>query len=48
MGRRFLKKIDADLKLDQHLLVPERLPRPWDKAGLFGRNAPLTVEVGSG
>src|SRR5262249_54578576 len=26
----------------------EALPRPWDSAALFGRAAPLEVEVGSG
>jgi tRNA (guanine-N7-)-methyltransferase len=48
MGRRALRKIDPGLDLSGHLLAPEQLPRPWDAAAVFGRVAPLEVEVGSG
>jgi tRNA (guanine-N7-)-methyltransferase len=48
MSRRSLKKIDPALDLSCHLLLPEQLPQPWDAASLFGRAAPLEVEVGSG
>jgi tRNA (guanine-N7-)-methyltransferase len=48
MGRRALKKIDPSLDLSQHLLGPEQVPRPWDAGAVFGRSAPLEVEVGSG
>jgi tRNA (guanine-N7-)-methyltransferase len=48
MPRRALRKIDPTLELSRHLLTWEQLPRPWDAARLFGRSAPLEVEVGSG
>jgi len=48
MGRRALRKLDATLDLSQHLLTWEQLPNPWDAATLFGRSAPLEIEVGSG
>lgn len=48
MGRRALRKIDPSLDLSAHLLSFDDLPRPWDAAALFGRQAPLEVEVGSG
>ena len=48
MGRRSLRKIDPDIDLSRHLQTVEELPRPWDAAALFGRAAPLEVEVGSG
>ena len=48
MGRRALRKIDPALDLSRHLLEFEQLPRPWDSAAIFGRAAPLEVEVGSG
>jgi tRNA (guanine-N7-)-methyltransferase len=48
MSRRPLRKIDPSLDLSQHLMTLEQLPRPWDAAKLFGREAPLEVEVGSG
>lgn len=48
MGRRALRKIDPALDLSRHLKTWEELPRPWDAAGLFGRDAPLEIEVGSG
>lgn len=48
MPRRPLRKISPSLDLSRHLLVPDALPRPWDAATLFGRQAPLEIEVGSG
>jgi tRNA (guanine-N7-)-methyltransferase len=48
MGRRALRKIDPALDLSRHLLEFEQLPRPWDAAVLFGRIAPLEIEVGTG
>jgi tRNA (guanine-N7-)-methyltransferase len=48
MARRALRKIDPGLDLSRRLKLPGDLPRPWDAAQLFGRAAPLEVEVGSG
>jgi tRNA (guanine-N7-)-methyltransferase len=48
MPRRALRKIDPTLDLACHLKTWEDLPQPWDGARLFGRVAPLEVEVGSG
>ncbi len=48
MGRRALRKIDPNLDLSHHLLELEQVPRPWDAVALFGRSAPLEVEIGSG
>ncbi len=48
MGRRALRKIDPALDLSRHLMTWDQLPQPWDASQLFGREAPLEVEVGSG
>lgn len=48
MGRRALRPINAALDLAPHLATFDELPQPWDAAALFGRDAPLEVEVGSG
>lgn len=48
MGRRALPKIDPALDLSGHFREAEALPVPFDQAGLFGRVAPLEIEVGSG
>jgi tRNA (guanine-N7-)-methyltransferase len=48
MGRRALRKIDPSLDLSAHLKTLAELPRPWKTGPLFGREAPLEVEVGSG
>ena len=48
MGRRSLRKIDPRLDLTPYLLSDEQLPDPWDAVALFGRAAPLEIEVGSG
>jgi tRNA (guanine-N7-)-methyltransferase len=48
MGRRALRKIDPSLDLSRHLMAFDQLPRPWKAAAIFGRAAPLEVEVGTG
>jgi tRNA (guanine-N7-)-methyltransferase len=48
MSRRTLRKPNPNLDLSRSLLAWTDLPRPWDAAALFGRTAPLEVEVGSG
>jgi len=48
MGRRALRKIDPALDLSGHLYELDQLSQPWDAQRLFGRNAPLEVEIGSG
>jgi len=48
MGRRALRRIDPSLDLSGYLRTFEQLPCPWDAAALFGRVAPLEIEVGSG
>jgi tRNA (guanine-N7-)-methyltransferase len=48
MGRRALRKIDPELDLSARLKTIDELPSPWDSVRLFGRNASLEVEVGSG
>ena len=48
MGRQALRKIDPSLDLSGYLLRPEDLPVPWSAAVLFGREAPLEIEVGTG
>ena len=41
-------KIDPALDLSGHFRETESLPVPFDPVNLFGRVAPLEVEVGSG
>lgn len=48
MGRRALPKVDTTLDLSAHLLTVEGFPSPWNPTELFGREAPLEVEIGSG
>jgi tRNA (guanine-N7-)-methyltransferase len=48
MPRRALRKIDPTLDLSRHLKSFDELPRPWNAEVLFGREAPLEVEVGTG
>jgi tRNA (guanine-N7-)-methyltransferase len=48
MGRRALRKVDPSLDLSGHLKTFDQLPRPWTAETIFGRRAPLEVEVGSG
>jgi tRNA (guanine-N7-)-methyltransferase len=48
MARRALRKIDPALDLGGRLRTVDELPSPWQPALLFGRQAPLEVEVGTG
>lgn len=48
MPRRALRRIDPELDLSTHLLTLEALSPPWNSAEVFGRTAPLEVEIGSG
>ena len=48
MGRRALRKTDPAIDLSGHLKTLDDLPSPWKAEELFGRRAPLEVEVGSG
>lgn len=48
MGRRALRKVDSTIDLSRHLFAWDALPDPWDAAHLFGRRAPVEIEVGSG
>lgn len=57
MGRRALRKIDPSLDLSGHLLAPPpatgvppvpMLNSAWDASAVFGRVAPLEIEIGSG
>ena len=48
MGRRALRKIDPALDYSKWLRTVEELPAPWNDEALFGRAAPLEVELGSG
>lgn len=48
MGRRAVRKPDPSLDLARHLLTIEQLPSPWDAVHVFGREALLEVEIGSG
>lgn len=47
MGRRALRK-SPNLDLSQHFRKLEEIPLPWSQEALFGRLAPLEIEVGSG
>ena len=48
MGRRTLSKIKPEVDLTRHFRLVAELPRPWDPAAVFGRAAPLELEIGSG
>jgi tRNA (guanine-N7-)-methyltransferase len=48
MPRRALRKVDPALDLSRYLKTWDQLPQPWNASALFGRDAPLEVEVGSG
>jgi len=48
MARRALRKVDPTLDLTRRLYTLEQLPKPLDAEQLFGRRAPLEVEMGSG
>ena len=48
MGRRALPKIKPHLDLAGRLIEFDQLPCPWNPTALFGRSAPLEIEIGSG
>jgi tRNA (guanine-N7-)-methyltransferase len=48
MARCALRKIDPSLDLSGHFFEAEQLPVPFDGAAIFGREAPLELEVGTG
>lgn len=48
MGRRALRKIDPSLDLSRHLIEFASIRRPWEPTAIFGRKAPLEIEVGTG
>ncbi len=48
MARRAVRTISQELDLSAVLKQVEQLPRPWDSESLFGRVAPLELEMGSG
>ena len=48
MGRRALKKPGPSIDTSGQLLTIDGLPKPWDPRALFGRRAPLEIEIGSG
>ncbi|NOZ41182.1 MAG: tRNA (guanosine(46)-N7)-methyltransferase TrmB [Planctomycetes bacterium] len=48
MGRRALPKVDPEIDLSSHLRTVDTLPTPWNLTELFGRVAPLEIEIGSG
>jgi tRNA (guanine-N7-)-methyltransferase len=48
MGRRALRRVDPRLDLSRHWLDAAKLPPRFDADELFGRNAAVEVEIGSG
>ncbi|NLE37982.1 MAG: tRNA (guanosine(46)-N7)-methyltransferase TrmB [Pirellulaceae bacterium] len=48
MGRRSLRKPESSLDLSRHFKTYDELPNPWRPEAVFGRVAPLEIEVGSG
>ena len=48
MGRRALPKIDPELDINGIFFMSDDLPEAFDQEAMFGRIAPLEVEVGSG
>lgn len=48
MARRALRKLNPSIDLARHLYTLEQFTAPLDCAALFGRDAPLDVEMGSG
>ncbi len=48
MPRRPVRTISEDVDLSCVLKAPEELPKPWNPTELFGRVAPLELEIGSG
>ena len=48
MARRAVKSVDPSTDISPVFKMPDDLPKPWDAAKLFGRVAPLELEIGSG
>lgn len=48
MGRRALPKIAKELDLTHNLRAADDLPEAWSSTAIFGREAPLEIEVGTG
>ncbi|MDR3181890.1 MAG: tRNA (guanosine(46)-N7)-methyltransferase TrmB [Planctomycetaceae bacterium] len=48
MPRRGVKTVSSSLDLSSVLKTPEDLSKPLDSQQLFGRSAPLELEIGSG
>ncbi len=48
MARRAVRTISPELDLSGVLKSFDELPRPWDSSSIFGRSAPLELEIGSG
>lgn len=48
MARRALRKLDSSVDLSERLRAFDDLPAPWQPELLFGRQAPIEVEVGTG
>ena len=48
MARRALRKLDPSIDLSRCLCGVDELPIPWQPEKLFGRKAPLEIEVGTG
>lgn len=48
MGRRSFAKIIGNLDLSDRIKKGDEIPRPWDPELLFGREAPIEFEIGSG
>lgn len=48
MGRRALRKIDSNLDLTPWFLEEDQLPETLPSVSLFGRSAPLEIEIGTG
>jgi tRNA (guanine-N7-)-methyltransferase len=48
MGRRALRRLDAGIELARWLKSFEQLPEACTSESLFGRRAPLEIELGSG
>ena len=48
VARRPVKTIDPNADLSAAFKTPEELPKPWNAEMLFGRAAPVELEIGSG
>ena len=48
MRKRAHKVASTRLPAEIDALLPDDLPQPWDTQALFGRQAPLELEIGSG